>query len=106
MSGTFHCGDPYLCRQLALKAGPLRVTGSCCLFAGTRPWVSLIGTIYGGDGALHNRPAQPAKRPMHPGHGPGLTTRQVGQRGGTETSVQPPRPEAALLASANPPATR
>jgi len=46
---------------------------------------SLIGTTYGGDGrtttALPNLQGRAA---MHPGRGPGLTSRRLGQRGGTE----------------------
>lgn len=48
---------------------------------------SLIGTTYGGDG--RNTTALPnlqGRAPMHPGRGPGLTARQLGQRGGV-TSV-------------------
>lgn len=47
---------------------------------------SLIGTTYGGDGrsttALPNMAGRAA---MHPGRGPGLTARRLGERGGTET---------------------
>jgi microcystin-dependent protein len=47
---------------------------------------SLIGTTYGGDGrtttALPNLQDQV---PMHPGRGPGLTSRRLGERGGTDT---------------------
>ncbi len=46
---------------------------------------SLIGTTYGGDGrtttALPNLKGRAA---MHPGRGPGLTSRRLGQRGGVE----------------------
>lgn len=46
---------------------------------------SLIGTTYGGDGrtttALPNLAGRAA---MHPGRGPGLTSRRLGQRGGVE----------------------
>jgi microcystin-dependent protein len=47
---------------------------------------SLIGTTYGGDGrtttALPNLEGRSA---MHPGNGPGLTSRRLGQTGGVET---------------------
>jgi len=46
---------------------------------------SLIGTTYGGDG--RNTTALPnlkGRAPMHPGRGPGLTSRRLGQRGGDE----------------------
>ncbi|MFN2335087.1 MAG: phage tail protein, partial [Wenzhouxiangellaceae bacterium] len=46
---------------------------------------SLIGTTYGGDG--RNTTALPnlqGRTPMHPGRGPGLTSRRLGERGGVE----------------------
>ena len=47
---------------------------------------SLIGTTYGGDGRTTTAlPNLQGRSPMHPGFGPGLTTRRLGQRGGTET---------------------
>ena len=49
---------------------------------------SIIGTTYGGDGrsttALPNLQGRAA---MHPGRGPGLTARRLGQRGGEETAT-------------------
>lgn len=47
---------------------------------------SLIGTTYGGDGRTTTAlPNLQGRAPMHPGNGPGLTPRRLGQRGGTET---------------------
>ncbi len=47
---------------------------------------SLIGTTYGGDGRSTTAlPNLQGRAPMHPGRGPGLTARRLGQRGGTET---------------------
>jgi len=47
---------------------------------------SLIGTTYGGDGRSTTAlPDLQGKTPMHPGRGPGLTSRRLGQRGGVET---------------------
>lgn len=47
---------------------------------------SLIGTTYGGDGRSTTAlPDLQGRAPMHPGRGPGLTARRLGQRGGTET---------------------
>ena len=47
---------------------------------------SLIGTTYGGDGRTTTAlPNLKGRAPMHPGRGPGLTSRRLGQRGGTET---------------------
>jgi microcystin-dependent protein len=46
---------------------------------------SLIGTIYGGDGRTTcGLPNLQGRAPMHPGRGPGLTPRSIGQRGGVE----------------------
>lgn len=47
---------------------------------------SLIGTTYGGDGRTTTAlPNLKGRAPMHPGRGPGLTARRLGQRGGAET---------------------
>ena len=47
---------------------------------------SLIGTTYGGDGRTTSAlPNLQGRAPMHPGRGPGLTDRRLGQRGGGET---------------------
>lgn len=46
---------------------------------------SLIGTTYGGDGRTTTAlPNLQGRAPMHPGRGPGLTDRRLGQRGGVE----------------------
>jgi microcystin-dependent protein len=46
---------------------------------------SLIGTTYGGDGRTTTAlPNLEGRAPMHPGRGPGLTARRLGQRGGVE----------------------
>ena len=46
---------------------------------------SLIGTTYGGDGRTTTAlPNLEGRAPMHPGRGPGLTDRRLGQRGGVE----------------------
>lgn len=47
---------------------------------------SLIGTTYGGDGRSTTAlPDLQGRAPMHPGSGPGLTTRRLGQKTGAET---------------------
>jgi microcystin-dependent protein len=44
---------------------------------------SLIGTTYGGDGRTTTAlPNLQDRLPMHPGRGPGLTSRRLGERGG------------------------
>ncbi len=46
---------------------------------------SLIGTTYGGDGRSTTAlPNLEGRVPMHPGRGPGLTARRLGERGGVE----------------------
>ncbi len=47
---------------------------------------SLIGTTYGGDGRSTTAlPNLQGRAPMHPGRGPGLTARRLGERGGVDT---------------------
>lgn len=47
---------------------------------------SLLGTVYGGNGqSTFALPNLQGSAPMQPGNGPGLTPRQLGERGGTET---------------------
>lgn len=47
---------------------------------------SLVGTTYGGDGrTTFGLPNLQGRVPMHPGRGPGLTSRRLGESGGSET---------------------
>ncbi len=47
---------------------------------------SLLGTNYGGDGrTTFGLPNLQGRAPLHPGDGPGLTSRQLGELGGEET---------------------
>ena len=47
---------------------------------------SLLGTIYGGDGrTTFGLPDMRGRIPVHPGTGPGLTTRRHGEKSGAET---------------------
>jgi microcystin-dependent protein len=47
---------------------------------------SLIGTTYGGDGKTTMAlPNLRGRAPMHPGRGPGLTSRRLGEKVGTST---------------------
>ncbi len=49
---------------------------------------SLLGTTYGGDGrTTFALPDLRGRVAMHPGNGPGLTSRNLGQRGGSETNT-------------------
>ena len=68
---------------------------------------SLIGTTYGGDGRSTTAlPNLQGRIPMHPGRGPGLTSRRLGQRGGVEmvslTEAQMPNHTHTLMAAVNP----
>ena len=45
---------------------------------------SLVGTTYGGDGrTTFGLPDLQGRAPMHPGRGPGLTQRRLGESGGS-----------------------
>jgi len=47
---------------------------------------SLLGTTFGGDGRTTvGLPDLQGRAPMHPGNGPGLTARKLGQKVGAET---------------------
>ncbi len=49
---------------------------------------SLLGTIYGGDGrTTFALPDLRGRFPTHFGNGPGLSTRKIGAKGGTETET-------------------
>ena len=46
---------------------------------------AIVGTTYGGDGRTTlGLPDLRGRAPMHPGRGPGLTSRRLGERGGVE----------------------
>lgn len=68
---------------------------------------SLIGTTYGGDGRTTTAlPNLEGRAPMHPGRGPGLTDKRLGERGGVETvtlsEAQMPNHNHTMQANANP----
>lgn len=49
---------------------------------------SILGTTYGGDGrTTFGLPDLRGRFPMHAGNGPGLTSRRLGEAGGTETNT-------------------
>lgn len=49
---------------------------------------SLVGTTYGGDGrTTFGLPDLQDRAPMHPGNGPGLTSRRLGETGGITTTM-------------------
>lgn len=68
---------------------------------------SLVGTTYGGDGrTVFGLPNLQGRAPMHPGNGPGLSSRRLGQTGGVETvtltEAQVPSHAHQAQASSNP----
>lgn len=77
--GTIFGGN-FAVRQWAMCDGQLMaISSNTALF-------SLLGTIYGGDGrTTFALPDLRGRFNMQWGHGPGLTTRAIGQIGGTET---------------------
>jgi microcystin-dependent protein len=59
----------------------LSVSSNAALF-------SLLGTTYGGDGrTTFALPDLRGRTAIHPGSGPGLSTRRLGERGGSETTT-------------------
>ncbi len=72
---------------------------------------ALIGTIYGGDGRTTTAlPNLRDRAPMHPGNGPGLTPRSLGQEAGVAdvtltTSNLPAHVHPVLSVSSTPPDT-
>jgi len=49
---------------------------------------SILGTTYGGDGrTTFQLPDLRGRVAVHPGSGPGLTTRRLGEKGGSETNT-------------------
>jgi len=72
---------------------------------------SLLGTIYGGDGrTTFGLPDLRGRVPIHQGTGPGLSPRQLGAKGGTESETltvsQLPSHTHALSASSGPASSR
>ena len=62
----------------------LSISANSALFA-------ILGTTYGGDGrTTFGLPDLRGRVSMHPGHGPGLSSYNLGQKGGTETNVLQP----------------
>ena len=49
---------------------------------------SILGTTYGGDGrTTFGLPELRGRVPMHPGHGPGLDDRRLGEKSGNEDTI-------------------
>ncbi len=80
--------------QIILFAGnfPPRSTAYCngqlLAISQNQALFSLLGTTYGGDGrTTFALPDLRGRVPVHPGTGPGLSTRKLGQRSGGETET-------------------
>lgn len=68
--------------------GSARLDGQLLAISEYSALYSLLGTQYGGDGRTSfGLPDMRGRYAMHTGTGPGLTPRQMGQRGGTETNT-------------------
>jgi microcystin-dependent protein len=68
---------------------------------------SLLGTTYGGNGvSTFGLPNLQGRAPMHPGQGPGLSLRDLGETGGVQTvtllQTEMPSHSHALSANSNP----
>jgi len=62
--------------------------GQLLAIAQNQALFSILGTTYGGDGrTTFGLPDLRGRAAMHTGQGPGLTSRQLGQRGGTEANT-------------------
>ncbi len=59
--------------------------GQLLAIASNTALFSILGTTYGGDGrTTFALPDLRGRAPIHPGHGPGLSTYRLGQTGGVE----------------------
>ena len=62
--------------------------GSLLLISQNTALFAVVGTTYGGDGRTTlGLPDLQGRFPMHEGRGPGLTPRQLGQKGGATTAT-------------------
>ncbi|WP_299209575.1 tail fiber protein [uncultured Dokdonia sp.] len=75
-------GGNFAPRQWAFCDGQLlAISSNTALF-------SILGTTYGGDGrTTFALPDLRGRVPIHPGHGPGLSTYRLGEQGGKEQEV-------------------
>lgn len=62
--------------------------GQLLAIASNTALFSILGTTYGGDGrTTFGLPDLRGRVAMHPGNGPGLSPKNLGQKGGTETNT-------------------
>lgn len=83
--------DPYLA-EVTMFAGNFAprgwafCDGQLLPIASYSALFSLLGTTYGGDGrTTFGLPDLRGRAPIHAGHGPGLSSRNLGAKGGAET---------------------
>lgn len=103
--------DPFL-GQIVMFAGTFAprgwafCEGQLLSIASNTALFSILGTTYGGDGrTTFALPDLRGRVPMHPGNGPGLGSKRLGERGGTQdttlmTQNLPPHNHA-IVASGN-----
>lgn len=107
MASTASAQDFYLGELMKVPynfcpRGTFEANGQLVSIAQESALYALFGTTYGGDGVTtFGMPNMAGRYSMHPGTGPGLSTRTQGQQGGTETNVltmnQMPRHEHTAL---------
>ena len=62
--------------------------GQLLQIASNQALFSLLGTTYGGDGRItFGLPEMRGRVSIHPGNGPGLSNRRLGEKGGSESIV-------------------
>ncbi len=95
-SGSAQASEPFIA-EIRIFAGNFAprgwafCNGQLLPIAQNTALFSLIGTTYGGDGRTTTAlPNLQGRFTMHNGRGPGLTSRRLGERGGTETNTLTP----------------
>ncbi|NQY07240.1 MAG: tail fiber protein [Flavobacteriaceae bacterium] len=79
-------GEIMLYAGILVPSGWAECNGQLLPIASNAALFSLLGTTYGGDGiTTFALPDLRGRVPMHYGNGPGLTNRQWGENGGSET---------------------
>ena len=92
-TNTANAQDPYIgeIRMFGGNFAPLgwaKCEGQLLSIASYSALFSLLGTTYGGDGeTTFGLPDLRGRIPMGPGTGPGLSTKTLGQKSGTETNT-------------------
>ncbi len=85
--------DPYVGEIMLVgytfcPRGTVEANGQLLPISQNTALFSLYGTTYGGDGRTSfGLPDLRGRTVIHNGHGPGLSNRQIGRRGGSETNM-------------------